>query len=153
MAKIKGLRNSRSATEGRGFAKVPVEMMEAPAFQSLAASSIKVLLYSLRLNYGAATDPKRPKGSNETPSFAFTNKMARDLLGMNQQTFTNAKKELAKKGFIKWAVHGGMKGCNGIASRFVLSSRYKDWTPPDKSRSYPGLEKARAALKGRVYDQ
>lgn len=147
MPKAKSLENGRSASSGSGFAKVPVEMMVSPAFQCLAASSIRVLLFCLRLNYGAATDPKRPKGSSETPAFAFTNKMARDILGMNQQTFTNAKNELAEKGFIEWVVRGGMKGCSGVASKYILSSRWKDWMPPAKDQAYAGLEKARAALE------
>lgn len=151
--KIKSLPNGRSVSKGPGFSRVPVEMQEASAFQSLTASALRVLLYCLRLSYGAATDPKRPKGSTAKPTFALTNKMARDILGMSPQTFSRAKKELAEKGFIEWAVRGGLQGCNGVASRFSLSSRYMDWTPPAKPRKYAGLEKARAALKKQGHDQ
>lgn len=151
--KIPPFPNGRSVSKGPGFSRVPVEMQGTLAFQNLTASALRVLLYCLRLSYGAATDPKRPKGSTERPTFPFTNQMARDILDMSPQTFSRAKKELAEKGFIEWAVRGGLRGCNGVASRFSLSSRYRDWTPPAKPRNHVGLEKARAALKKQGHDQ
>ena len=152
MVKIKPLKNGRSASSGPGFASVPVEMMATAAFQSLAASSIRVLLYCLRLNYGATTYVARKKGPTGKPTFKLTNQMARELLNMSPQTFTTAKNELAEKGFIEWAVRGGLMGCNGIASQFALSSQYKDWTPPAKPRKFAGLERARATLKEKTLD-
>lgn len=152
MARIKILKNGRSASNGPGFARVEVEMMATAAFRSLAPSSLRVLLYCLRLNYGAATDVARKEGQTGKPTFKLTNQMAREFLSMSPQTFTTAKNELAKKGFIEWAVRGGLMGCNGIASQFALSSQYKDWTPPAKPRKFAGLERARATLKEKTLD-
>lgn len=103
------------------MSQVKVEMQKSEAYRSLTASALKVLVYALFLNYFAAS---RCDGK---PVFKFTNKTARDVLGMSQQTFSRAKNELAEKGFMGWVKRGGLKGCNGIASEFELLSDWKEW--------------------------
>lgn len=126
MATKKLLRNGRNKGERGAMSQVKIEMQESAAFRSLAGSSLRVLLYSIFLNYFAAS---RCTGK---PVFKFTNKTAKEKLNMNQQTFSRAKQELAEKGFIKWVRRGGLKGCNGIASEFALSGDWKSWKPPTK---------------------
>lgn len=64
------------------------------------------------------------------PSFKCTNAEAKSELGIGAQTFTNAKAELERKGFLTFIVRGGLKGCNGVASRFALSNEWKQWIAP-----------------------
>ncbi|GLI37755.1 hypothetical protein GHYDROH2_12560 [Geobacter hydrogenophilus] len=68
------------------------------------------------------------------PSFKCTNAEAKSELEMGAQTFTNAKAELERKGFITIIKRGGLKGCNGVASQFAMSGEWKQWTPPTRSR-------------------
>ena len=96
--------NGRDKGKKGAMSQVPTEMQESAAFATLNASSIRVLLFAIFLNYYAAT---RTTGR---PVFKFTNKTAKDKLGMNQQTFTRAKRELADKGFWKWVKRGGLGG-------------------------------------------
>ncbi|MBE0576900.1 MAG: hypothetical protein IH613_13515 [Desulfuromonadales bacterium] len=128
MVKAKLLKNGRDKGTKGGLSQVKTEMQESAAFKSLNASSLRVLIYAIFLNYFEAT---RTTGQ---PVFKFTNNTARKILGMNQDTFTRAKKELAEKGFWKWARRGGLKGCNGIASEFVLSGDWKTWEADKKKQ-------------------
>ncbi len=127
MASKKILPNGRDKGKKGALSQIKTEMQKSAAFKSLTASAIRVLLYSLFLNYYAATR------STGRPVFKFTNKTAREALGMNQQTFSRAKQELADKGFLEWVKRGGLKGCNGIASEFALSGDWKEWQPPMKN--------------------
>ena len=129
MAKDKLLRNGRDKGKKGAMSQITTEMQESVAFATLNASSIRVLLFAIFLNYYAASR------STGRPVFKFTNKTAKERLGMNQQTFTRAKKELAEKGFWKWVKRGGMKGCNGTASEFTLLSEWKTWEPIKKQKA------------------
>ena len=115
MATAKLHRNGRDKKAAGGLSQIKTDMQKSAAFKSLTASAIRVLLYGFFLSYYAATR------STGRPVFKFTNKTARETLGMNQQTFTRAKQELADKGFLEGVKRGGLKGCNGIASEFALS--------------------------------
>jgi hypothetical protein len=126
MAGNKLLRNGRDRKSVGGLSQIQTDMQKSAAFKSLSASSIRVLLHALFLNYCAAT---RTTGR---PVFKFTNKPAKEQLDMNQQTFTRSKKELDDKGFWEWVKRGGLKGCNGIASEFALTGDWKEWKPPLK---------------------
>ena len=121
--------NGRDKGKKGAMSQITTEMQESVAFATLNASSIRVLLFAIFLNYYAASR------STGRPVFKFTNKTAKERLGMNQQTFTRAKKELAEKGFWKWVKRGGMKGCNGTASEFTLLSEWKTWQPIKKQKA------------------
>ena len=99
-----------------------MEMQESEAFKSLTKSAIRVLLYAHFFEYYAAT-------KTDGRSFKFTTGTARDKLGMTPQTFNNCKNELAEKGFLRWVQRGGLRGCNGKPSRFVLTDDWKTWKP------------------------
>ena len=114
------LPNGRDKKRKGALSQITIEMQESAAFKSLPASSIRVLLYAIFLNYKAATH------DTGKPVFKFTNRTAKEKLGMNQQTFTRAKQDLSNKGFWKWVKRGGLKGCNGTASEFTLLSDWKD---------------------------
>lgn len=124
MAKRKTLKNGRNAGKSGAFSAVPAEMQRSPAFRSLPASALRVLLWCLFKHYKAANTDGRPSGR---PTFKLTNKEAKDSLTMNAQTFSRAKELLAEKGFIKWTLRGGLKGCNGVASEFMLIDDWKSW--------------------------
>ena len=128
MATAKLHSNGRDKRNVGGLSQVKTDMQKSAAFKSLTASALRVLLYGIFLNYYAASR------STGRPVFKFTNKTAKEILGMNQQTFTRAKQELADKGFIEWVKRGGLKGCNGVASEFALSSDWKNWIPPTRNR-------------------
>ena len=121
--------NGRDKGRKGAMSQVTTEMQESAAFATLNASSIRVLIFAIFLNYYAAT---RTSGR---PVFKFTNKTAKDKLGMNQQTFTRAKRELADKGFWKWVKRGGLGWENGIASEFTLLSEWKTWQPIKKQKA------------------
>ena len=121
--------NGRDKGKKGAMSQITTEMQESVAFATLNASSIRVLLFAIFLNYYAAS---RTTGR---PVFKFTNKTAKERLYMNQQTFTRAKKELVEKGFWKWVKRGGMKGCNGTASEFTLLSEWKTWQPIKKQKA------------------
>jgi hypothetical protein len=119
---------------------VPDAMQKSEAFQSLSAPAIRLLLRCLFKNYGAATN--RSRGTTGKPTFRLTNAEAKEHLRMSSDKFSRAKDELARKGFLEWFVRGGMRGCNGVASEFMLSGEWKGWT-----RSAEAIEKkARAIL-------
>jgi hypothetical protein len=127
---------------GEAFSRITNSMQESEAFRSLSAPAIRVLLRCLFKNYGAATN--RSDGATGRPVFKLTNSEARDHLGMNADTFSRAKNELARKGFLEWVVRGGLRGCNGHASQFALSGAWKHWTPGEDTgagaRKAPGLK-------------
>lgn len=132
MAKSKLLRNGRDAHKVGGFSSVPTDMQQSPAFRSLSASAHRVLLWCFFKNYKSASAVDRPGGR---PIFKLTNMEARTSLGMNAQTFSRAKQELADKGFLEWVTRGGLRGVNGVASEFALSGKWKDWVkPPEASK-------------------
>jgi hypothetical protein len=127
MASERLLTNGRNKGKKGALSQIKTDMQKSAAFKSLTASAIRVLLYGIFLNYYAASR------STGRPVFKFTNKTAREALGMNQQTFSRAKQELADKGFLEWVKRGGLKGCNGIASEFALSGDWKEWQRPMKN--------------------
>lgn len=135
MAKLKTLKNGRSSHKSEAFSRATIEMQQSPAFQSLAASSLRVLLWAIYKNYRSASAGN--EGSLGRPKFKLTNSEARRELGMNQTTYTRAKNELFQKGFIVWVSRGGLKGANGIASEFALSGDYKNWIRPPKKTNNP----------------
>ena len=47
--------------------------------------------------------------------------------GMVRGTAYKAINELIEKGFIDLKVRGGLKGCNGVSSKYNLSMRYKNY--------------------------
>ena len=107
-----------------GLSQVPLEMQASYAFQSLAASGIRVLVLAIFLGY-----------CSDTKKFKFTNATEKKRLRMNQNTFSRAKLDLCEKGFLAWAKRGGLRGCNGVASEFVLTEDWKDWTPTSKQEA------------------
>ena len=121
---------------------VPEAMMKSGAFQSLTASAHRVLLRCLLLNY-RATSNRSPRDTSG-PIFRFTNSEAGAELGMHPQTFSNAKKELEKKGFIVWVSRGGLQGPDKAASVYRLSDGWKHWgadrakAPAQKARTGRG---------------
>ena len=121
MAKDKLLQNGRDKKKKGSLSQISLEMQESDAFRSLSASAIRVLLLSIFFNYFAAD---RTSGR---PVFKLTNKTAKERLGMNQQTYSDAKRKLIEKGFWVYVKRGGLKGCNGIASEFALSGDWKTW--------------------------
>ena len=121
--------NGRDKGKKGSMSQITTEMQESVAFATLNASSIRVLLFAIFLNYYAATR------STGRPVFKFTNKTAKERLYMNQQTFTRAKQELADKGFWKWVKRGGLGWENGIASEFTLLGEWKAWTPTPKQKA------------------
>lgn len=124
-SKTKTLQNGRSSS-GRGFASVPIEMVESPAFLSLRGGAIRVLLCCLFKNYKATTS--RHKADQGKPSFKFTYAEAKTVLGMSPKTFDKAKDEVLQKGFIECRRRGGLKGVNGVASEYCLSGKWKEWS-------------------------
>lgn len=122
MGSSKLYKNGRDKGKKGALSQIKVEMQESEAFQSLSASAIRVLLYAIFLNYFAASR------TNGRPVFKFTNKTAKEKLGMSSQTYSRAKQELADKGFWEWVRRGGMKGCNGVASEFALTGNWKTWS-------------------------
>jgi hypothetical protein len=136
MATAKLHNNGRDKRTKGALSQITIEMQESEAFQSLTASGMSVLLYAIFLNFWAGTH------DTGKPVFKFTNQTAREKLGMNQAKFTRAKQDLANKGFWKWTLHGGLKGCNGVASEFTLSSDWKRWVSPQKKKPFnPFIEK------------
>jgi len=120
-------KNSHGQNKGEAFSRVPNAMQESPAFHSLKAPAIRVLLWCLFKNYNSITN--RSRGETGKPTFKLTNREAMEKLGMNADKFSRAKNELESKGFIDWVIRGGLKGSNGVASQFALSGRWKEWTP------------------------
>lgn len=107
-------------------------MQRSPAFQSLTASALRVLLWCMFKNFKTATSVDHISGR---PTFKLTNVEAKNELSLNQTTFSRAKQELDDKGFIEWIVRGGLKGCNGVASKFAMSSDWKKWSRPAKGNA------------------
>lgn len=141
--KIKPLKNGRDRDKASGkFSQVSYEMQTSPAFQSLSASAIRVLLWAIFENFRAGT----AKGAVGKPQFKMTNSDAQKYYGLSSQTFSRAKNELSEKGFLEWATRGGLKGCNGVCSTYYLSGEWKKWTPPLKTVNQ-NLERARAILE------
>jgi hypothetical protein len=126
----------------RKFSQVDYDMQKSAAFKSLSASAIRVLLWALVENYQAVTR----EGATGKPQFKLTNLDAQKEYGLNSATFSRAKNELHEKGFLEWAMRGGLKGVNGVCSTYRLSGKWKDWTSPPKVLN-KNLEKARAARK------
>lgn len=124
------------------FSRIEVAMQKSAAFQSLSASAIRVLLWAITQNFKSATR----NDFNVKPDFKMTNVEAKKNYNLNSATFTKAKKQLEDRGFIEWVQRGGLKGCNGVCSRFCLSSKWKDWVAPPKIE-YNNLKKARTILK------
>ncbi len=121
LERSKLLKNGRTAYRAGGFSRIPTDMQQSLAYRSLTASALKVLIWSLFKAYKAGSLEK----TSCSPTFKFTNAEAKDVLGMNQTTFSRAKQELANKGFLDWVTRGGLKGVNGVASEFSLSGRWK----------------------------
>lgn len=127
-------RRRKSSRTGPKFSMVMMDMQNSPAFWSLAPSSIRLLIYlQWKNSFTVATRDDREAGMR--PAFKCTNAEAKAELGMGAQTFTNAKAELERKGFITVIKRGGLKGCNGVASRFALSGEWKQWTSPTRSHN------------------
>ena len=127
--------------DGEGHAQIYAEMMKSPAFKSLSAGALRVLLWCVFLNFKAAS--KRVKGATGRPVFTFTNADALTALGMPPPTFSRAKSELAEKGFLRWHLRGGLKGVNGVPSEYALSGAWKEWTAPTEKEN--DMSHARAA--------
>lgn len=134
--------HGRSKYPVGGFSRITTDMQRTVAFQSLTGSALRVLIWADFRNYNAITNT----AASKKPTFKFTNTEAKSKLGMNSSTFSRAKDELCKKGFIDWVKRGGLNGCNGAPSLYCLSGKYKDWTPPPKTEN-KNLIKARAAKK------
>lgn len=134
--------HGRNTTTVGAFSRVDIDMQKSPAFQSLTASALRVLLWAINKNYQTATKT----GATGKPIFKLTNAEAKNDYGLSAATFTNAKNKLEERGFLEWVKRGGLKGCNGICSLFCLSSRWKEWSPPPKEPNTI-LIRARAILK------
>lgn len=128
MARNKTLKNGRNAGKLGGFSTMPVDMQKSPAFQSLSASALRLLLWFIFKSYKAGTQNEKI----QRPVFKVTNREALAELGMSAQTFSRAKQELADKGFMEWVKRGGLRGANGVASEFALSDEWKSWTASPK---------------------
>jgi hypothetical protein len=134
--KTETLKNGRDRLKiGEGFSRITTDMQRSEAFQSLSASAVRVLLWSLWLNYNTATT--RSEGKTEKPRFKFTNAEASEKLSMGSAKFSRAKEELSEKGFLSWVKRGGLKGCNGVCSEYMLSGDWKTWKPTTKNKRAP----------------
>ena len=145
VTKLKPLKNGRSIC-GDGFSRVSTEMQNSAAFRSLSKSALRVLIWGIWKQYNAATN--RGKGDSGNPRFRLTNAEAKTKLGMGSSTFSNAKAELIEKGFWTCPRRGGLKGCNGVASEFELSSDWRQWQQPISKKRAPPLRKKAAAVNG-----
>jgi hypothetical protein len=134
--------HGRSTGNVGGFSRVSTDIQKSPAFQSLTASAMRVLLWAINKNYQTGTK----SDTVGKPIFKLTNAEAKNDYGLNSTTFTNAKNHLEEKGFLEWVTRGGLKGSNGVCSTFCLSGEWKKWTPPPKKPNVY-LRRARAALK------
>lgn len=132
--KEKLFKNGRNAKQKGGFSRVTAEMQHSQAFQALTASALRVLLWCLFKNFKSASSEEK---FVSRPVFKFTHGEAKKELGMHSQTFSRAKQELADKGFIRWVKRGGLKGCNGVASEFALSSDWENWVDSSSKKRQP----------------
>ena len=137
----RGRNRKRAISPKGGFSRVDLDMQGSPAYRSLTATGLRLLIFCQFLNYNTATS--RPDVDTSKPTFQLTNKTALARLGLSAPTFTRAKNELAEKGFLKWEKRGGLGGDNGIASEYSLSNEWRHWEPPRKATS--NIEKAMAA--------
>lgn len=137
-------RHKKHRSDPGGFSRVTTDMQTSAAFKSLTASALRVLLWCIWKNYKSATASRLPHGP---PTFKLTNREARSELDLTAETFSRAKKELEQKGFLEWVTHGGLLGCNGVASEYRLSGRWKQWEPPPKKKR--SMEAARKAAMAR----
>lgn len=145
MLKRKPLRNGRDQKATEGFSRITTAMQKSAAFRSLSASALRLLLWATWKQYNATDN--RSRGETGNPRFKITNAEAAKELGMGSATFSRAKDELAEKGFLVWAKRGGLQGCNGVASEYMLASEWKEWTPfLQTKRAPPRRSRARATV-------
>ncbi|KAF0218567.1 MAG: hypothetical protein FD174_2867 [Geobacteraceae bacterium] len=105
----------------KGFAMLPMEVINSPAYRDLLPSAAKCLpLFIFKFSNAVQSI-----GSN---LMAFTYAEAQRL-GLSKKGFSHAIKDLEAKGFIDIVEHGGLRGTHGTSSKYTLSSRFKDYTP------------------------
>jgi len=131
--------NGRGQRSPGAFSRVTTDMQRSAAFLSLSAPAIRLLLWALWKQYHAATNRTGEIGN---PRFRITNAEAAKELNMGSSTFSRAKEDLAEKGFLAWAVRGGLKGCNGVASEFTLVNEWREWQPQTQQKRPPPRRKA-----------
>lgn len=124
-----------------GFSRATTEMQQSPAFHSLTANALRLLLWCDFKNYNASTNKRVMDATKRI--FKLTYIEAEEHLGVTKPTFSRTKAELIEKGFLECTVKGGLRGVNGVASEYAMSNKWRKWEPPREQRN--DMKKARAA--------
>ena len=107
-------RTMKRGRKGPRFIKLDHPMFDSEAFQSLAHSSVRVLLSIMRKKNGSNGTYEAPI---ECPYQAMNGYMA-------SATIAKAIRELEEKGFIELARHGGLMKQTNL---FVFSGDWVNW--------------------------
>ena len=125
------------------FVPVFLAEMDSPAFHQLSGNSAKLYVYLKRSCSRAAGN----KPANEVTVFGFSYTEA-ERYGFARRTFIRMIKELIEAGFIELVEKGGLRGCNGVCSKYRLS---RVWASRDMQAELrqAGIRQAARAEKGR----
>lgn len=136
--------DGRSATSfDNCICKMAVLMQRHPAFQTLTAAQIRVLMLALTKYDNSKFHARRDDQGRYV--FNFTHVEARRELSVSSATFSTALQELERRGFIEITVAGGLKGVNGVPNVFTASDKWKSWKVP-VDLADARLKKQRATL-------
>ena len=136
--------DGRSATSfDNCLCKLPVIIQRHPAFQTLTAAQIRVLLLILTKHDNSKYHMRRDDQGRYV--FNFTHVEAKRELSVSSATFSTALQELERRGFIEITVAGGLKGANGVPNVFTVTDNWKIWKMPEQL-SEARLKKQRATL-------
>lgn len=136
--------DGRSATSfDNCLCKLPVIVQRHPAFQTLTAAQIRVLLLIFTKYDNSKYHMRRDDQGRYV--FNFTHVEARRELSVSSATFSTALQELERRGFIEITVAGGLKGANGVPNVFTVIDNWKMWKMPEQL-SEARLKKQKATL-------
>lgn len=115
-------RNMKRGRKGPPFIKLDHPMFDSEAFQSLAHSSVRVLLSIMRRKNGT-------NGTNTAPIICPYDCMNGT---MSKATIAKAIRELEEKGFIERSQHGGLMKQPNL---FAFSGEWINWRKKQKASS------------------
>lgn len=114
-------------------------MIQHPAFQTLNASAVRVLLMCLVKHDNAKYHMRRDDQGRYV--WTFTYQDAKQYCGLSNSSISKALLSLEELGFLEVTVRGGLKGANGVKSMYTLSDDWKKWTA-DSLKEHPEKQKS-----------
>ena len=140
-------KRNKTRSNGRGpsfdncQAKINAYLIQHPAFQSLNASAIRVLLMAIVKHENAKYNMRRDGNGRYVWTFTYAD--GKKYCGLSNSSISKALLVLEELGFLQVTIRGGLKGANGVMSQYTLSEDWKSWTPDILEEP---LKKQRATL-------